>query len=117
MLKDTVGGISFIVASFVIGLLSVLFPFLGVLALMKALEQGQIALWLLFALPILGLIVAIVGFVVRKKGGDQLKGCNAGVKVLAFFMNYFGIAANVIGLLFNAGVLVALFVIKDKLGI
>jgi len=112
---NALAGISIVFASFIIGLLSCLFPTFGVFAMIKALEGGHLALWLLFLFPILGMISAIAGFIVRKKGGDQLKNCNVGIKILALFFHYFGIAANVIGLLYNAGVLIALFVIKSKL--
>jgi hypothetical protein len=113
---NALAGISIVTVSFVIGLLSAFFPFLGLFSLLKALEGGHLALWLLFLFPILGMICAIAGFVVRKKGADQLKNCNAGIKVLAFAFHYLGIASNIIGLLFNAGMLIALFVLKSKLG-
>ena len=111
-------GISFIFVSFLIGLLSCCVPLGGTLLLMNSLGHGNIGMWMvhmLMALPFIGIVVSIIGFIVRKKGGNQLKEANLGIKALAFFFNYFGIAANVIGLLYNAGFIVAYFVLRAKL--
>ena len=86
--------------------------------MMNALAHGHIGMWMVYmlaALPFIGIVVSIIGFVVRKKGSNQLKEANAGIKVLALFLNYFGIVANVIGLLYNTGLIVAFFVVRDKL--
>jgi hypothetical protein len=111
-------GISFIFISFIIGIISCCVPLGGTLLLIRALSQGIIGMWMVYtlaALPFIGDIVAIIGFVVRKKGGNQLKEANLGVKALALFLNYFGIAANVIGFLYNTGFIVAFFVLREKL--
>jgi hypothetical protein len=111
------GGLFLIVIAAVIGFVSVLFPFIGVYLLVAALAGGHIALWVLFLFPILGIIVTIIGFVVRGKSKQHLQNINPGVKVLAFLLNYFAIGFNVIGLLFNAGVFIALMVLKSNLGL
>ena len=111
-------GISFIFVSFLIGLLSCLVPFGGTLLLANALGHGNFGMWMvhmLMALPFIGIVVSIIGFIVRKKGSNQLKEANFGIKALALFFNYFGIAANVIGLLYNVGLIVAYFVLRSKL--
>jgi hypothetical protein len=106
--------------SFVFGLLSCLCPFIGTLMLKIAIENGDLALWLIIALPIVGVIVSIIGFNLRKKGSRQVKESSipAGLNFLVrFVFGYFGTAANVIGLLYNVIILVAVFVVKQKFGL
>jgi hypothetical protein len=106
--------------SFVFGLLSCLCPVIATLLLRAAIENGDFALWLMIALPMVGVIVSIIGFTLRKKGSRQVKdsgippGLNFAVR---FIFGYFGTAANVIGLLYNVIILVAVFVVKQKFGL